>query len=90
MPILPTQLVSDLAYHQAASRGQIEHTAVTAASWSFAEWLTHEVLALRTGDPLAALVAKASGRVGREPRPLGRFGTVEIEVRVADPLTEDE
>lgn len=90
VPILPTQFLSDLAFHQAATRGQIEHAMITAASWSLSEWLTYEVLALRVGDPLEELVAKASGGEGRQPRHLGRFGTVEIEVRAAEPLKEGE
>lgn len=90
VPIMPARLVSDLAAHQAISRRQIAHEIVGAASTSFAEWLTYEVMALRTGDPLAELLAKVDGGEGRRPRPLGRFGTVDIEVRVADPLKEDE
>jgi hypothetical protein len=90
IPILPTQLVSDLAYHQAATAGQIDHAMVGRASQPFSQWLTYDVLALRTGDPLEQLVAKAEGAPGRRPRPLARFGTVEIEVRVGDPLKETE
>jgi hypothetical protein len=88
VPILPTQLVADLAYHQPASAGQIDHEMVGVASQPFSKWLTYEVLALRTGDPLEQLVAKAEGGEGRRPRPLARFATVEIEIRVSDPLKE--
>lgn len=90
IPILPTQLVADLAYHQAPSAGQIDHDVVGLASQSFAQWLTYEVLALRTGDPLEQLVAKAEGGEGRRPRPLARVAEVEIEVRSGDPLKEGE
>ena len=90
IPMLPTQLVSDLAYHQAATAGQIDQAMVGRASQPFSQWLTYDVLALRTGDPFEQLVAKVEGAPGRRPRPLARFGTVEIEVRVGDPLKEAE
>ncbi len=47
-----------------------------------------QVLGLRTGDPLAELVAKAEGGDGRRPRPLTRFGTVEIVIRVGEPKSK--
>ena len=88
VPVIPTQLVADLAYHQSASGSRIDHAAVGLASCSFADWLTYDVIALRTGDPHAELVAKAAGGIGRRPRELGTFGTVEIEIRVGEPPKE--
>ena len=84
VPIIPTQLVEDLARYHAASAAQIPADLVGPASRPFAEWLTYMVLGLRTGDPLAELVAKAEGGDGRRSRPLARFGTVEIALRVSD------
>ena len=85
VPVMPTRLVDDLARHHAPTAAQIPALSVGPASRSLAEWLTYVVLALRTGDPLAELVAKAEGGPGRRPRPLARLGTVEIEVRVGAP-----
>lgn len=90
IPIIPTQLVEDLAKHQAASAAQISTDLVGPAAFSFAEWLTYVVLALRTGDPLAELVAKAEGGPRRRPRPLARFGTVEITVQVGQPKPRED
>lgn len=84
VPIISTQLVEDLARYHAASAAQIPADLVGPASRPFAEWLAYMVLGLRTGDPLAELVAKAEGGDGRRPRPLSRFGTVEIALRVSD------
>ena len=84
VPMIPTQLVEDLARYHAASAAQIPADLVGPASRPFAEWLTYMVLGLRTGDPLAELVAKAEGGDGRRSRPLARFGTVEIALRVSD------
>lgn len=84
VPMIPTQLVEDLARYHAASRAPIPADLVGPASRPFAEWLTYMVLGLRTGDPLTELVAKAEGGDGRRPRPLARFGTVEIALRVSD------
>ncbi|MEN2747181.1 hypothetical protein [Sphingomonas sp. T9W2] len=89
VPIVPTQLVEDLARHHAASAKQIPADLVGPASRPFAEWLTYMVLGLRTGDPLAELVAKAEGGDGRRPRPLARFGTVEIALRVGETKPDD-
>lgn len=84
VPVIPTQLVEDLARHHAASAAQIPADLVGPASRPFAEWLTYMVLGLQTGDPLEELVAKVDGGAGRRPRPLARFGTVEIALRVSD------
>lgn len=89
IPMVPTQLVEDLARHHASSAAQIPAELVGPASRPFAEWLTYMVLALRTGDPLAELVAKAEGGDGRRPRPLAKFGTVEIALRVGEPKSKD-
>lgn len=89
IPIIPTQLVEDLARHHASTAAQIPAEIVGPASLNLAEWLTYVVLALRTGDPLAELVAKAEGGVGRRPRPLARFGTVEITLQVGKPKLRD-
>ncbi|KQN14091.1 hypothetical protein [Sphingomonas sp. Leaf30] len=88
VPMMPTQLVEDLARHHAASAAQIPAGRVGPASRPFADWLTYMVLALRTGDPLAELVEKAEGSDGRRPRPLARFGTVEIALHVGEPKGE--
>lgn len=80
----PTQLIEDMARFHSARASQLPTDLVGAASRSFAEWLTYMVLGLRTGDPLAELVAKAECVDGRRPRPLARFGTVEIVVRAND------
>jgi|GEM_PF-6942692 hypothetical protein len=88
IPIIPTQLVEDLARHHAPSAAQIPANLVGSASRPLAEWLTYVVLGLRTGDPLAELVAKAEGGDGRRPRPLTRFGTVEIVIRVGEPKSK--
>ena len=56
VPMIPTQLVEDLARYHAASAAQIPADLVGPASRPFAEWLTYMVLGLRTGDPLAELV----------------------------------
>ncbi|SEL89514.1 hypothetical protein SAMN05444413_12048 [Roseivivax marinus] len=84
IPIVPTQLVEDLARFNSGSASQLPTDLVGPASRPFAEWLTYMVLGLRTGDPFAELVAKAEGADGRRPRPLASFGTVEIVVRVND------
>jgi hypothetical protein len=89
VPMIPTQLVDDLARYYAGSAAQIPAKLVGPASRPFAEWLTYMVLGLRTGDPLAQLVAKAEGGDGRRPRPLARFGTVEITLRVSDIKARD-
>ncbi|MCA1288173.1 hypothetical protein [Salipiger bermudensis] len=89
VPMVPTQLVEDLARHHAASAAQIPAQLVGPASRPFAEWLTYMVLGLRTGDPLAELVAKAEGGAGRSPRPLAKFGAVEIVLHVGEMKSKD-
>lgn len=89
VPIIPTQLVEDLARYHAASAARIPAELVGPASRPFAEWLTYMVLGLRTGDPLAELVGKAEGGEGRRPRPLARIGTVEISLRVNEIKSKD-
>lgn len=89
VPMIPTQLVEDIARHYLVSAAQIPADLVGPASRPFAEWLTYMVLGLRTGDPLAELVEKAGGGEGRRPRPLVRFGTVEIALRVSDTKPRD-
>jgi hypothetical protein len=90
LPMIPTQLVSDLAYVQGRSGKSIAHTSVGPASRSFADWFTYDVLALRTGDPWAELVSKTNGNAGARPRELCRFGTIEVEVRVGEEPKEEE
>lgn len=85
IPIIPTQLVSDLAFNQSPSGGVIGREIVSVASQSFSEWFTYELLALRIGDPYEPLVAKAERGPGSDPYDLVRLGTVEVEVRVNDP-----
>lgn len=89
IPIVPTKLVEDLARHHAPTAAQIPADLVGPASRSLADWLTYVVLALRTGDPLAELVAKAEGGPSRRPRPLCRFGTIEVAIRVGEPKPRD-
>ena len=89
VPIIPARLVDELATHQARMREVISTASVGRASQSFAEWFTYEVVALRTGDPLQALVDKAMGGPGSEPCELARFGVVEVEVRIGEPLKAD-
>jgi hypothetical protein len=81
VPVIPTQLVADLSEHQ-GSGGQLARSTVAAASRSLADWLTYDALALRVGDPYAALVAKAEGRPGSLPRDLLELPTVELDVAV--------
>ena len=85
IPIIPAQLVSDLALNQSASGGVIGREIVSVTSQSFAEWFTYELLALRVGDPYEALVAKAEKGPGSRPYDLFRYGTFEVEIRVNDP-----
>ncbi|MCX7286820.1 MAG: hypothetical protein NTW20_04500 [Rhodobacterales bacterium] len=84
VPMIPTQPVEDLARHHASNAAQVPAELVGPASRPFAERLTYMVLGLRTGNPKADLVAKAEGGDGRRPRPLARFGTVDIALRVSD------
>lgn len=90
LPILPAQLVSDLAHSQSATGGVLAADAVGTASRSFAEWFTYDLLALRVGDPYAPLVAKAENSQGSMPYDLFRYGSVEVQIRVGDPIKRDE
>ncbi|MGE4306947.1 MAG: hypothetical protein AB7E24_23290 [Novosphingobium sp.] len=81
VPVIPTQLVADLSEHQ-GSGSQLARSTVASASRSLADWLTYDALALRVGDPYAALVAKAEGRPGSLPRTLLELPTVEVEITV--------
>lgn len=81
VPVIPTQLVADLSEHQ-GSGSQLARTTVASASRSLADWLTYDALALRVGDPYAALVEKAEGRPGSLPRDLLELPTVEVDVAV--------
>ncbi len=89
LPVIPAQFVNDLAMHQSPNRQVILSATVGRASQSFAEWFTYELVALRTGDPLQALLDKAVGGPGSTPYDLARFGLVEVEVRIAEPLKAD-
>ena len=89
LPVIPAQLVEDLALHQQASGAVIAAETVAQASESFAEWFTDQLIGLRTGDPLAELVAKAEGGAGSTPYPLVKFGVMEVEVRVGEPAKLD-
>jgi hypothetical protein len=90
IPVIPTRLVSDLSFHQIASGAELDRDVVGSASRPLADWLTYEVLALRTGDPLQVLIDKAEGGPGRRLRNLGRFGTLELEIRVGEKMADDE
>ncbi|WP_267382732.1 MULTISPECIES: hypothetical protein [unclassified Sphingomonas] len=79
IPIIPTQLVSDLAGAQGAGN-QIATTVVSVASRSLADWLTYDALALRVGDPYQDLVEKVEGRPGSLPRRLLQLPTVEVDI----------
>lgn len=85
LPVIPAQLVEDLAQHQQASGAVLAVETVGQASESFAQWFTEQVIGLRTGDPLAELVTKAEGGPGAAPYPLVKVGVMEIEVRVGEP-----
>lgn len=85
LPIIPARLVDDLARHQGPSRKNLTSETVRRASQSFSEWFTYELIALRTGDPLKALLDKAERGPGSTPYDLARFGVVELEVRVDEP-----
>ena len=81
VPVIPTQLVADLAEHQ-GSGSQLARATVASASRSLADWLTYDALALRVGDPYSKLVTKAEGRPGSLPRALLEIPTVEVDVAV--------
>jgi hypothetical protein len=86
LPVLPAQLVSDLAYNQSATGNVLGADAVGTASRSFADWFTYDVLALRVGDPYGPLVAKAEKSSGSMPYDLFRYGAVEVQVMVDEPI----
>jgi hypothetical protein len=88
VPVMPAQLVRDLAVAQASTGGQIDHDTVGAASQSFADWFTYELLALRIGDPYDELVAKAEGRPGAEAADLLDLPGREVDVIVGAPTPE--
>ena len=90
LPVLPAQLVSDLAYNQSATGNVLAADAVGNASRSFADWFTYDLLALRVGDPYAPLVAKAEKSSGSTPYDLFRYGTVEARVSVGEPIKDDD
>ena len=79
VPVIPTQLVADLSEHKGTGT-TLRKEIVGKASRSLADWLTYDALALRTGDPYAALVEKAEGEPGCLPRRLLDLPTVEVEV----------
>ncbi|UWQ98465.1 hypothetical protein K3729_13535 [Rhodobacteraceae bacterium S2214] len=81
VPVIPAQLVADLAGHQ-GSGTQLFHGTVGVASRSLADWLTYDALALRVGDPYADLVEKAGGRPGSLPRRLLDIPRVEVELSI--------
>ncbi|MBV1834127.1 hypothetical protein [Novacetimonas pomaceti] len=83
VPVMPTQLVSDLALAQTASGTRLNRDIVAYSSRSLADWLTYDALALRIGDPYADLLRVAAGRDGARPRRLLDLPTVEITVKVA-------
>ncbi|NTA40356.1 hypothetical protein [Agrobacterium salinitolerans] len=80
VPVIPTRLVQDLASHQGGTGTRLAHETVAIASRSLADWFTYDLLALRVGDPLQALVSKAEGTPGSIPRRLLSMPRVEIEV----------
>lgn len=79
VPVIPSQLVADLAGYQGSGR-QLPTAMVAVASRSLADWFTYDALALRIGDHFQALVKKAKGRPGSLPRRLLMLPTVEVEV----------
>lgn len=64
VPVIPTHLVSALAFHQGGTGTRLARDTVATASRAFADWFTYDLLALRIGDPLEALVTKADGAPG--------------------------
>lgn len=82
VPVIPTRLVHDLASHQGGTGTRLARDMVAVASRSLADWFTYDLLALRIGDPLQALCAKAEGMPGSIPRSLLSVPRVEIEVRL--------
>lgn len=90
LPVLPAQLVSDLAQNQSATGKVLAADTIGTASRSFADWFTYDLLALRVGDPYAPLVAKAEKSSGSMPYDLFRFGTVEVHVSVDEPIKDGD
>lgn len=82
VPVIPTQLVADLSEHK-GSGTRLRKEVVAVASRSLADWLTYDALALRIGDPYAALVEKAEGEPGCLPRRLLDLPTVEVQIGLA-------
>ncbi|HTU10231.1 MAG TPA: hypothetical protein VMG08_04965 [Allosphingosinicella sp.] len=82
VPVIPTQLVADLAEHRGTGT-RLRREVVTVASRSLADWLTYDALALRVGDPCADLVEKAEGQPGGLPRRLLDLPTLEVQVALA-------
>ncbi|MCM2435826.1 hypothetical protein [Agrobacterium rosae] len=80
IPVIPTRLVYDLSFHQGGTGTVLAHETLATASRSLADWLTYDLLALRVGDPLEALLTKADGGPGSLPRSLLTIPRVEIEV----------
>jgi len=83
VPVIPAQLVSDLASHQGGSGAELARETVAIASRSLADWFTYDALALRTGDPMQELIRKAEGAAGSLPRRLLALPRVEIEIGVS-------
>lgn len=70
VPVIPTRLVHDLASHQGGTGTRLAPNTVAIASRSLADCFTYDLLALRIGDPLQALVSEAEGTPGSMPRRL--------------------
>ncbi|MBY4610719.1 hypothetical protein K6M90_24055 [Rhizobium sp. 9T] len=84
LPVIPAQLVDDLAHNQVRSGKALRATTIGVASKPLADWFTYDLVALRIGDPYGALVEKAERGPGSDAYDLFRYGTVEVEVRVSD------
>lgn len=84
LPVIPTLLVKQLAAAHSGTGQYVGVKAVGMASRGFADWLTYDVLALRVGDPLEELIAKAEGVSGRKARTLLDLPRVEIDLSVTD------
>lgn len=80
VPVIPAQLVSDLASHQGGTGAALARDTVAIASRSLADWFTYDLLALRIGDPMQELIEKAEGSPGALPRRLLALPRVEIEI----------
>lgn len=82
LPVMPAQLVSDLALHQGGSGAQLATAQVGSAARSMADWLTYSLLGLRVGDPYRELLDKAGGAAGRRARRLLEIPRVEVSIAV--------